>query len=119
VAVERWATLGFPDYFGSVWYRQKLKAPAVPAGKKVFLWVSREDGDVKLWINGQPIPYVNAKGETQDEFKNGYGVPVSFDITAALKLGAENQITIRGTRVFINELGTGGLMGPVYLYRDR
>ncbi|HEV7405529.1 MAG TPA: DUF4838 domain-containing protein [Chthoniobacteraceae bacterium] len=119
VAVERFATLGIPDYFGSVWYRQKLKAPAVQAGKKVYLWVSREDGDVKVWINGQAIPYVNAKGEVQDEFKNGYGVPVSFDITAALKLGVENQVTIRGTRVFINELGTGGLMGPVYLYRER
>jgi len=55
----------------------------------------------------------------QDEFKNGYGKPATFDITAALKPGAENQITIRGTRVFINELGTGGLLGPVYLYRER
>jgi hypothetical protein len=119
VGVERWATLGFPDYFGPVWYRQKLKAPAVPAGKKVYLWVSREDGNVKVWINGQPIPYVDAKGEVQEEFKNGYGAPISFDITPALKLGVENQITIRGTRVFINELGTGGLMGPVYLYRER
>ena len=119
IAVERWATLGFPDYFGPVWYRQKLKAPPVPAGKKVFLWVTREDGDVKVWVNGRPIPYVNPKGEVQDEFKGGYGVPVSFDITEALKLGVENQITIRGTRVFINELGTGGLLGPVYLYRER
>jgi len=119
VGVERWSTLGFPDYFGPVWYRQKVKAPAIPAGKKVYLWVSREDGDVKVWVNGQSAFYVNADGEMQDEFKNGYGKPASFDVTALLKPAAENQITIRGTRVFINELGTGGLLGPVYLYREK
>jgi len=25
----------------------------------------------------------------------------------------------RGTRIFINELGTGGLLGPVYLYQEK
>jgi hypothetical protein len=119
VAVERWATLGIPDYFGPMWYRQNVKVPAVPAGKKVYLWVSREDGNVAVWVNGQPIPYVNDKGETSGEFQNGYGTPVSFDITAAVKPGVQNQITIKGTRVFINELGTGGLLGPVYLYREK
>jgi hypothetical protein len=119
IAVERWATLGIPDYFGPMWYRQSVKVPAVPAGKKVYLWVSQEDGDVKVWVNGRPILYVNAKGETQDAFHNGYGTPVSFDITAAIKPGAQNQIAIEGTRVFINELGTGGLLGPVYLYREK
>jgi hypothetical protein len=119
IGVEHWATLGIPDYFGPMWYRQTVKIPSVPAGKKVYLWVSREDGNVKAWVNGQPIPYVDEKGETQDEFQNGYGKPISFDVTSAIKPGADNQITIKGTRVFINELGTGGLMGPVYLYRER
>ncbi len=119
VGVETWATLGIPNYYGPVWYRSQVAVPAVPAGKKVFLWVSSEDGDVKVWVNGQNVPYVNEKGETQDEFKNGYGKPLSFDITATLKPGAQNQITIRGTRVFINELGTGGLLGPVYLYQEK
>jgi hypothetical protein len=119
IAVERWSTLGFPNYFGPVWYRQNVKVPNVPAGKKVYLWVSREDGDVEVWVNGQHISYVDEKGEVQDAFHNGYGKPVSFDITAAVKPGVQNQITIKGTRVFINELGTGGLLGPVYLYREK
>lgn len=38
-------------------------------------------------------------------------------ITSAM--GADNQITIVGIRTFLNELGTGGLIGPVVLYRDR
>lgn len=118
VAAERWATLGIPDYFGPVWYRQVLKIPAVPAGKKVYLWVSRSEGIAKAWVNGQPVPYVNEKGEPAAESPAVYGRPLSFDITAALKAG-DNQVTIRDTRTFINELGTGGLMGPVYVYREK
>jgi len=119
IAVERFATLGIPDYFGPVWYRQSVKVAAGPAGKKVFLWLSRTDGKAKVWVNGQLVRYVNEKGEVSDESPAVYGPSLSFDITAALKPDADNQITIRGTRTFINELGTGGLLGPVYLYRDR
>ena len=45
-------------------------------------------------------------------------IPIS-DVTAAIKPGADNQITIKGTRTFINELGTGALLGPVYLYSEK
>ena len=118
VGVETWATLGMADYFGPVWYRSHVEVPATAAGKKVWLWVSSADGDVALWVNGQPVPWADEQGKAQSEFKGGYGKPISFDISAALKVGALNQITIRGTRVWINELGTGGLLGPVYLYRE-
>jgi hypothetical protein len=120
LGVEMWSTLGLPDYFGPMWYRATVKiTQRVPEGKKVFLWVSREDGAVKVWVNGQPVPYVDEKGEPQEEFKNGYGKPISFDVTAALKPGAENQITVRATRTFINELGIGGLLGPLFLYSEK
>jgi len=119
IATERFATLGIPDYFGPVWYRQSVKVPAIPADKKVFLWLSRSEGTARVWVNGQPIPFVNARGESVAESSAVYGNPLSFDITAAVKPGASNQITIRGTRVFINELGTGGLLAPVYLYREK
>lgn len=119
VAVERWSTLGFPDYFGPVWYRQTIKAPNVAAGKKVYLWISRSEGTNKVWVNGVHIPYTDEKGVKSDESAPVYGNPLSFDVTAYLKPNADNQITIRTTRVFINELGTGGLMAPVYLYSER
>jgi hypothetical protein len=119
VAVERWATLGIPDYFGPVWYRQTVKVPAVPTGKKVYLWLSRVDGTAKVWVNGQAIAYAGGKGKATPESPPVYGAPLSFDITAALRPGADNQITVRGTRTFINELGTGGLLGPAFLYREK
>ncbi|MHB0936043.1 MAG: DUF4838 domain-containing protein [Armatimonadota bacterium] len=117
-ATESWSTLGIPDYYGAVWYRATVQAPALPAGKKVFLWVSATDGKCKVFVNGQHIPYVNAKGETVAE-ADGYCRPFSFDVTAALKPSAANQITVIGTRHFLNELGTGGLLGPVLLYREK
>ena len=119
IGIETWATLDFPNYIGPVWYRGEVAVPTVPEGKKVFLWVSAEDGDVKVWVNGKLAPYVDEKGERHDEFKNGYGKAISFDITEAVMPGARNQITIRGTRVFVNELGVGGLLGPVYLYGEK
>jgi hypothetical protein len=41
-----------------------------------------------------------------------------FDVTAALKKG-DNQFAILAERTGLNELGTGGLMGPVVLYREK
>jgi hypothetical protein len=116
--VNTWFALGLENYYGPMWYRQNVQVPQVPAGKKVYLWVSSEDGDVKVYINGQHIPYVNDKGERSEEF-SGYGQPASFDITNSVKPGTRNQITIVGTRTALNEVGTGGLLGPVYLYQEK
>ena len=44
--------------------------------------------------------------------------PAQFDITAALKAG-DNQFTILCERTGLNEIGTGGLMGPVVIYREK
>jgi hypothetical protein len=51
---------------------------------------------------------------------DGYCQPsgTGFDVTAALKT-VDNQFTILCERYHLNELGTGGLMGPVVLYREK
>jgi len=118
VGVETWATLALQDFYGPVWYRASVSVKALPSGKKTFLWISATDGQARVFVNGQAIPYVTAKGETKDR-ASGYGAPFSFDVSSALKPNAQNQITIEGTHTFINELGTGGLLGPVYLYQEK
>lgn len=121
VCVETWSAIGYHSWFKSMWYRTSVKLPAVPAAaknKKVYLWLGSTDGSAKVFINGQHIPYVDAKGMQLDEF-NGYCQPGSFDITSAIKPGATNQISILCTRTFFNELGTGGLLGPVTVYREK
>jgi hypothetical protein len=109
---------------GRMAYRTSQKLPALPAGKKVFLWIGSTDGSAKLFVNGQHVKYAvpentakNEKGHLVDAF-SGYCQPALFDITHALK-GGDNQFTILCDRYQLNELGTGGLIGPVVLYREK
>jgi len=89
----------------------KIKAPQVPAGKNVYLWLAATDGSAKVFVNGRHMSYLNAKGAKSD-VASGYAEPLSFDVTSAIKSDAENQIPIAATCTFMNELGTGGLLGP-------
>jgi hypothetical protein len=121
VCVDTWSTLGLHAWFKSVWYRTTVTLPAIPkplAGKKIYLWLGSTDGSAKVFVNGKHVPYVDAKQGSLDEF-NGYCQPASFDVTAVVKPGAANQISILTTRTFFNELGTGGLLGPAAFYREK
>jgi hypothetical protein len=109
---------------GRMAYRASQKLKALPPGKKAFLWIGSTDGSAKLFVNGKHVKYTvpaktrrHKKGELIDAF-SGYCKPAQFDITAALKTG-DNQFTILCDRYHLNELGTGGLMGPVVVYREK
>ena len=118
-AVETWSTLNLHNYMKSMWYRTHVKLPVIPAGKKVHLWIGATDGRVKVFVNGQHVNYVNPKGEKEATFVN-FCHPASFDITSFVKGGgADNQISIFASREFLNEAGTGGLIAPVAIYRDK
>jgi hypothetical protein len=120
VCVDTWSSLGYHAWFKSMWYRTTVKLPAGPKGKKVFLMLTSTDGSAKVFINGKPIAYsdVHPKKGPRDEF-DGYCQPVSFDITDAVKLNAPCQVSILCTRTAFNELGTGGLLGPAMVYREK
>jgi len=126
VCVETWSRLGLHNYFGSVWYRTKVAIPSLPTGKRVWLWLASTDGKAKVFVNGKHIPYVtetkDAAGKPVTDTKpeaSGYCTPFSFDITEAIKPGADNQVAILCTRTALNELGTGGLLGTVVVYREK
>ena len=132
VVRETWSTIGHHTTMteasagrsGRMVYRISQRLRALPAGKKAFLWIGSTDGSAKLFVNGKHVPYIvpektrrNEKGEVLDAF-SGYCRSAQFDITAALKTG-DNQFTILCERTWLHELGTGGLMGPVLLYREK
>lgn len=117
VCLETWSTLGYHDWFKSMWYRTQVDVPAIPAGKRAFLWLGATDGSAKVFVNGKHVPFVDAKAKSSEEF-NGYCQPASFDITAVIRPGT-NRIAILCTRTVFNELGTGGLLAPVVLYREK
>jgi hypothetical protein len=118
VGLETWSTLGYHDYFKSMWYRTEVKVPAPPAGKKVHLWIGATDGSAKVFVNGKHLPYVDAKGQKQEAF-DGYCQPFSIDITSALSKDGATKIALLCSRTFFNELGTGGLIAPLAIYREK
>lgn len=115
---DTWSSLGLHNYMGSAWYRMKQKLPALPPGKKTFLWIGSTDGRVKVFLNGRHVPYINDKGEKADSV-SGSCQPFSFDITSAVNSDGENSIALFCTREFVNELGTGGLLAPAAIYTER
>ncbi len=132
VVRETWSTIGHHNTMtdaasgrsGRMVYRATQRLRALPAGKRAFLWIGSTDGRAKLFVNDTHVPYVlpadtreHKAGEAIDRF-SGYCKPALFDITHTLRTG-DNQFTILCERTFLNELGTGGLMGPVVLYRDK
>ncbi len=119
VAAETWSSIGLHAWFKSVWYRSEFRlAASVPKGKRVYLWLGATDGSVKVFLNGKPVSCVDAKGEVHETF-TGYCEPVSFDITEAVKPGGANSVAVLATRTFFNELGTGGLLAPLVVYREK
>jgi hypothetical protein len=117
-AIDTWSALGLHNYMGPVWYRVRFSVPRIPAEKKVYLWIGATDGRVKVFVNGRHVRYVNTKGESADSF-TGFCKPASFDITTVVRPGAENQVSLLCTREELNEIGTGGLLAPVAIYRDK
>jgi hypothetical protein len=116
--VDTWSALGLHNYMGAVCYRATVKLPAIPAGKKAFLWLGATDGRVKVFVNGKHIAFVGPKEEKTDTF-TGYAQPASCDITAALAGKGEEQISLLCTREFLNEIGNGGLLAGPVIYRER
>ena len=103
---------------GRMAYRAAQKLAAVPEGKQVFLWIGSTDGSARLFVNGKHVKYTTPdKGEERDAF-SGYCRPAQFNVTSVLSNGV-NQFTLLCERTQLNELGTGGLMGPVVIYREK
>lgn len=96
----------------------------MPVSVNVTAWIGSTDGSAKLFVNGQHVKYVmpedtrnNKKGDVIHAF-SGCFKTAQWEVTGFVKPGA-NQITILCERIWLNELGTGGLMGPVILYRNK
>ena len=118
VCLETWSTLGYHDYFKSMWYRRAIDLPALPAVKRVFLWLGSTDGSARVFINGKHVPYRAADGKPSGEV-NGYCQPFSWDITEAVRPGESNTLAILCTRTGFNELGTGGFLAPAVIYAEK
>ena len=84
------------DYQGKAWYRRTLTAPTAWAGKRVWLCLGGVTNTADVYVNGVKIGAVE-----------GSTVPWEFDITDAIKLGADNIIACR---VDSTGLASGGVV---------
>jgi len=100
---------GLPLFRGRLWYRQAftLDASKMPASR-IMLWLGGVDSRARVWVNDVDL----------GEHRSGSFAPISLDVTDALKRdNARNDLLIAVDNRFPNELGLGGLVRPVILYR--
>ncbi len=100
-----WSDLGLRYYKGLAWYRQAVTLPEGGAGKRLFLWFGGLDETARIWVNGKLVGTSPRSAFT----------PFEVDATGALKAG-ENQITLCVANLKTDELGTGGITAPAFIY---
>jgi hypothetical protein len=105
-STQSWSNQGLRYYKGLAWYRQSVEVPASYAGKRIFLWCGGIDEQAKIWVNGQEIG-ISPKGSF---------TPFEIDATEAVQAGETNTIVFCVGNMTLNEVGTGGITGPVMLY---
>ena len=104
-----WSDQGLRYYKGLAWYRQSVKIPADAAGKRMFLWFGGVDEKAQVWVNGKDI------GTSQA----GTFAPFELDATDAIQPGKDNLVVVLITNDKVNELGTGGIVGPAMFYAPK
>lgn len=122
---KSWDDQGLGDYQGVLWYRTRFELPAEECRGDLRLFFAGFDHDVDVWLNGERLPRgYDEKGEPMRSpegdvlyGQTGFMRPTEFArIREKLKAGA-NVLAVRCSAGGLAELGTGGLMMPVMLYR--
>jgi hypothetical protein len=97
---------GYNQIGGNFWYRIKFKAPAFPAGKKIFLRIGSLDDSGDVYLNG-------VKVGSQPDSAN-WDKSFVMDVTREIKPGEENVLAVHGY-----DCGGGeGVWRPSALYTE-
>jgi hypothetical protein len=100
---------GLSLFRGKLWYRQSFALDGAKVNNgRIMLWLGGADSRARVWVNDVDL----------GEHRSGSFAPISLDVTDAVKPGnANNDLLIAVDNRFPNEIGTGGLLRPVILYR--
>lgn len=116
---EDWPTLrtysspignqGFPLFRGHVWYAQDLTIPDfnLKPGEGLFLWFGGNDSNTRVYIDGK------AAGA----FESMNFRPAEIQVTPYIKPGKLQSFVIGVDNRPVYEIGTGGIMRPIVLYK--
>ena len=110
-----WSSQGLHYYKGVAWYRTQFNLPEMPAERPLYLWFSGVDERAEVWLNGQSL------GTTTEPALGLPGIPrafrpVDFDITDIVRTDGPNTLAVRVVNQKQNEVGTGGIVGPVMIW---
>jgi len=108
-STSSWSNQGLRYYKGLAWYRQTVKIPMEFTGKRIFLWVGGIDELAKIWVNGKVLG-ISPKGSF---------TPFELDATETIRPGKMNTVVICVSNMALNEVGTGGITGPVMFYSPK
>jgi hypothetical protein len=101
-----WSDQGLRHFKGDGWYRQWLEVPASAKDQQVFLWFGAVDEKATVWVNGMPLG--DSPGKAFQPFE--------MDATKVIKPGERNLVVARVRNDTLNEVGTGGICGPVMFW---
>jgi len=98
---------GLTFFRGVIWYRHQFTLPeAARDAKALKLWFGGVDTLVHVWLNGKDL------GEKSVVFG-----PYEVDVSAAVVREGPNTLVVAVNNTFPNELGTGGIIRPVLVYK--
>ena len=102
-----WDAQGLAGYRrGAVWYRVWVDIPSALASEAFGLFIGGVDNQVRVWCNEQFV------GHGSKWLRH----PLVFDLTDALEPGKENLLALQVMRTRNNELGTGGIAYPAFIF---
>ncbi len=115
---KSWDDQGLGWYHGDGWYRVHFTLPAAEEAPKGRAEARTANQDLRLWFGGFDYNVdVYLNGVSLGE-KRGFATPAEFGgIAPHLKFGGENVLAVRVSAGDLAELGTGGIMMPVMIYR--
>ena len=93
--LKSWETLGTQSFAGPATYRKQFTAPALPAGKRVFLEIADVNDYARVKLNGK-------------EMEGRAWQPYRWEVTNMVKAGSNDlEVEVRTTAS-----GRGGFGGP-------
>lgn len=75
---------GVKDLADYAWYKRSIQVPQSWTGQRVFVTVGASDYETSIWLDGVLV----------GKHQGGY-TPFSFELTAQVKYGAQQQLVIR------------------------
>lgn len=103
-----WGDQGLHYVKSKAWYRATFEIGELPADS-VFVQVGGVDESARLWLNGEPLEPADGARAMR---------PYDVDATGHLRSGT-NTLAVEVTNERLDELGTGGLTAPVFLWSKR